>query len=207
MTSHAHIITSIVPHVKTKGRYSVFVDQVYSFSLSADALLQQKLVVGQQLSSDDLSSFKLIASVDSAYGRALNLVARRPRSEWELYDYMYRKKFSKEIATTVIERLKSHNYVNDEAFATSWVESRRLLKSMSKRRIIMELRQKHISDDVIKTVMLDDNTKDIDSIKDVIRKKQHRYSDSQKLVQFLAGQGYNYDDIRSALDEINSPED
>ena len=47
-------ITSIQVQLKNSGRYSVFVDGKYAFSLSADALLDSRLVSGQEVSESDI---------------------------------------------------------------------------------------------------------------------------------------------------------
>jgi SOS response regulatory protein OraA/RecX len=47
---------------------------------------------------------------------------------------------------------------------------------------------------------------DISALKSTIEKKrrQSKYSDDLKLMQYLARQGYNYDDIKTAL-QADSP--
>lgn len=194
-------ITAIKQQVKRQGRYSVFVDEKYVFSLSETALLDQKIVVGQEISAEDLKAFKDASKFDKAYNLTLAYVARRPRSEWELRDYFRRKEIDEEAAGQILQRLKNFGYVDDAAFARSWVENRRLLKPMSKRRLTLELRQKHVADDIIRGVLEEDETSDRDTLRELIerKRKQTRYQDVQKLMQYLARQGYSYDDIKSTL--------
>ena len=42
-------ITSIKQQAKNSGRYSVYIDEEYAFSLSESALLASKLVKGQEV--------------------------------------------------------------------------------------------------------------------------------------------------------------
>ncbi|PID33490.1 hypothetical protein CR969_00415, partial [Candidatus Saccharibacteria bacterium] len=37
----------------------------------------------------------------------------------------------------------------------------------------------------------------------IIAKKRARYPDEQKLIAYLARQGFNYDDIRSAISQLD----
>jgi regulatory protein len=81
------------------------------------------------------------------------------------------------------------------------VESRRLLKATSKRKLAMELKQKRIAEDIITQVLAEDETDERHVLRDLIAKKrtQTRYQDEQKLLAYLMRQGFNYDDIKAAL--------
>jgi regulatory protein len=194
-------ITAIKSQVKRRGRYSIFVDDKYAFSLSENALLDQKIIIGQEITREELTGFKDASKFDKAYNLTLAYVARRPRSEWELRDYFRRKEIDEESGEQIMNRLKDFGYVDDLAFARSWVESRRLLKPVSKRRLVLELRQKHVADDIARQVLEEDETSDKDTLRQLVarKRKQSRYQDDQKLMQYLVRQGYSYDDVKSAL--------
>jgi regulatory protein len=194
-------ITDIKQQVKRQGRYSVFVDGKYVFSLSESALVDQRIHIGQEVTHDELEGFKKASKFDKAYNLTLAYVARRARSEWELRDYFRRKEIDDEAGEQILDRLRSYGYVNDLAFASSWVENRRLLKSVSRRRLMLELRQKHIADDIVRAVLEEDETSDRDTLRDLIEKKrrQTKYQDDTKLMQYLVRQGYSYDDVKSVL--------
>jgi hypothetical protein len=46
-------ITAIKQQVKRQGRYSIFVDDKYAFSLSENALLDQKITIGLEIGQAD----------------------------------------------------------------------------------------------------------------------------------------------------------
>lgn len=194
-------ITDIKQQVKRQDRYSIYVDGKYAFSFSEHELLSSSLRINQEFTPDELEKLKKTAVEDKAYMRALDLLMRRFRSEWELRDYLKRKEYTPDIIDKIINRLSGAGYVNDKKFATSWVENRRLLKSTSKRKLQMELRQKRIADDVIQEVLSEDETDERQVLKDLIAKKQMqtRYQDPQKLMAYLMRQGFNYDDVKSAM--------
>ena len=194
-------VTDIKQQVKRQGRYSIYVDNAYAFSLSENALLDQKIRIGQEVSAEQLRQYKEASKFDKAYNLVLAYVARRPRSEWELRDYFRRKEIEEEAGDRILSRIKNFGYIDDTAFARSWVENRRLLKSVSRRRLMQELRQKHVQDDIIRLVLEEDKTSDRDTLRQLIerKRKQTRYQDETKLMQYLARQGYGYDDIKSAL--------
>lgn len=194
-------ITKIESQVKTKGRYSVFVDDKFEFGLSELALINSGIKIGNEIDEQQLKHFKSISDLDKMHGRILDLLARRPRSEWEIRDYLKRKKTSSEDTDDLLNMLSKSGYVDDEEFARRWIENRRLLKLTTKRKLMLELKQKRISDQIIKKVLDEDQTDEKDVLKELIEKKrtQTRYKDDKKLITYLIGQGFNYYDIKTII--------
>lgn len=200
-------ITAIKTQVKNAGRYSLYVDGEYAFSLSADALLDAKLVNGQEISAEEVKLYKKLSADDKAYGLALAYVARRMRSEGELRDYFRRKQYDAALGDQLMARLRHVGLVDDREFAQHWVENRRLLKSISSRRLRLELKQKHISDQIIAEVLSADTVgaDDRHALQELVAKKctQSRYQERDKLMAYLLRQGFSYDDVKDALQDVN----
>ncbi|MGH3054920.1 MAG: RecX family transcriptional regulator, partial [Gaiellaceae bacterium] len=149
-------ITNIKQQVKRADRYSVFVDGKYSFSLSEAALLSERLAGGQEIDKVRLDELKKTSGADKAYGNALRYVAMRPRSVWEVQTYLRRNQVDEPVAEDIIGRLESVGLLDDVAFAQAWVANRRLLKSVSKRKLKLELQQKRLPESVISQAMQED---------------------------------------------------
>lgn len=199
-------ITVIRPQSRTPGRYSIFIDEKYTFSLSDGALLDSKLVVGQELTKEEIEHWKQISADDKILGRALQYAMIRPRSNWEMEQYLKRKKASPALTNSILNKLSIMNLVDDSSFARSWVTNRRLLRPTSKRKLQQELRAKHVSDDVIELTLQEDKTDEMEILKQIIFKKrtQTKYkTDDLKLMQYLARQGFNYSDIKAVLSSTN----
>lgn len=194
-------ITKIDAQVKLKGRYSVFVDEVFAFGISELGLIEGGYKVGQEVTKAELADFKAAAQTDKIYNMTLGLLARRPRSRWEIQDYLRRKEVEPQAAEDIIARLGSKHFIDDRDFARRWVENRRLLKSISRRKLEVELRTKRVHDTIIKEILSEDETDEFDVLVTEVEKKrrQTRYQDDQKLMQYLARQGYGYEDIKRAL--------
>jgi regulatory protein len=150
-----------------------------------------------------LEDLKKAAVLDKGYDRALNLISRRPRSRWELEDYLKRKDYEPEAIENILGALSEKGFVDDYDFAKRWVENRRLLKSTSKRRLRQELKQKRVADDIIDQVLEEDETDERKVLRELVERKrrQTKYQDDLKLMQYLSRQGYSYDDIKSAITE------
>src|SRR5262245_45569913 len=117
-------ITAIKQQVKRADRYSVFVDGKYAFSLSESGLLAERLASGQELTTIQLNQLKKTAGQDKAYGSALRYVSLRPRSEWEVQEYLRRKQVESADAQKIIAKLHAVRLLDDQAFAMSWVANR-----------------------------------------------------------------------------------
>jgi len=194
-------ITAIKQQVKRTDRYSIFVDEKYAFSLSESGLIQSGLASGQELTPAELKKLKKDAGLDRAYYNALRYVAMRVRSEWEIHMYLQRKEIDKDTSLEVIRRLKHARLLDDFEFARVWISNRRTLKSTSKRRLRLELMQKHVPNDIIDEALAEDETDERQALRDLIAKKRARYPDPQKFMAYLARQGFRYDDIKSVLEE------
>jgi regulatory protein len=199
-------ITSIKQQVRRAGRYSIFVDDKYAFSLGESALLDSKLTTGQELDGAQVRQFKQASIDEKLYNNTLNYATLRPRSTWEIETYLKRKKCPAPLLKSILNKLSNIGLLNDEAFARSWVANRRLLKPISRRRLIQELRLKHIDDAIAQQALAEDETDELSVLAQLIARKrqQTRYQDSQKLMQYLAGQGFSYGDIKSALEQVDA---
>jgi regulatory protein len=198
-------ITNIKQQVKRADRYSVFVDDKYAFSLGESALLELQLASGQELDAQRLKEFKEVSSNDKAYGNALRYAAMRLRSEWELRTYLRRKEVDEPVAEQIISKLQNLHFLDDAAFARSWVANRHLLKSTSQRKLRLELKQKRVPEAIIDVVLREDEVDERESLRQLVAKKQARYPDRTKFMQYLARQGFGYDDIKAVLN--TPPED
>lgn len=116
------------------------------------------------------------------------------------YETVEKQGVSKEIADRVYTRLEEKGHINDENFARWWVETRHQTKGISMRKLTAELRAKGVATETIEQTMQNCTREEKSEIEKVIAKKRARYAgDEQKLVAYLARQGFSYDDIRGAL--------
>src|SRR3982751_2018385 len=135
-------ITSIKQQVKHIGRYSVFVDGEYSFSLSETALLDSKLASGKELTKEQVNEYKQLSEDDKLYNQTLRYIALRPRTKWEIKTYLSRKNGSPPLLESILNKLSNIDLIDDLKYAQAFVNDRRLLRPSSRRKIINDLRKK-----------------------------------------------------------------
>ncbi len=199
-------ITKVAPAAKTPGRYNIFVDGQYSFSLDELQLVQAGLHSGLDIDEEQLAKFRNESEFGKNYIRAIDLISRRLRSEKEIRDYARRKSWAADNTERVIERLKARGYLNDKVFAESFVRARQNAGKYSRRRIELDLRRKGIADSIVKEV-LHDEVSDTDALRKLIAKRVKRYDDPTKLKAYLLRAGFNYDDINREIDAYHNSSD
>lgn len=210
-------ITGISQQQRDPNRINVHVDGKYRFSLDINQVVDIGIKVGNEYSEAELAELENESQFSRLYMRTLEYCLMRPHSSREIRDYMYRKTMSKkvrnkrtgdlydrpgvskELTERVFERLVKKGYIDDEKFARYWIENRNLSKGASRRKLQAELQAKGVERQVIDTLLAKTQRTDESELQKVIAKKSARYPDEQKLMQYLARQGFSYDDIKSAL--------
>lgn len=145
---------------------------------------------------------------------ALKFLASRPRSEKEISDNLKKKKAPDEIIKQVIVKLKEKKFLNDQEFATWWIEQRQRFRQKSLRIIKLELRQKGISADILESVMNQEEgvKHDTENARQLVERQFGKYKHLekrelyQKLGAFLARKGFDWDTIKESIDEVYKEE-
>lgn len=166
-------------------------------------MLDSKLAVGQELSQAQLKEFKQASVDDKLYNNTLSYLAIRPRTTWEIETYLQRKGASPPLSKAILNKLSNVNLLDDKKFAEAFVNDRRLLRPASRRKIIMELRKKRVADEIIQAVVGNEPDDEQAALRTIIERKrrQAKYRDDLKLMQYLSRQGFNYGDIKAALNK------
>lgn len=198
-------VTAIKAQIKNVERVSIHVDGKYAFSLTQSQLLEHKLFTGKELSETEIEELKRASDYGKLLERVMNYVMIRPRSVREVRDYFWRKKADPDMGQNIIDKLLTRGYLDDAKFAASWVRARQLTKPVSKRRLNAELQQKGVASDIISQSLNEDAYDESTALREIITKKQKqaRYQDEQKLMQYLARQGFGYDLIKTTLAEMS----
>lgn len=194
-------ITSIKQQVKNPDRASLFVDGKYSFSLTLNDLVAEKLKINQEITDAELKRLTKLSVDGKLKARALEWVLNRPRSTRELKDYLYRKKADPDQSDALIIYFQNTGYVDDAKYAT-WLIDLRRRGGKSDRVIQMELMKKGVDRTIAQEVMRNQGGNERDLLRQLIEKKRHlsRYkNDEQKFKMFLLRQGFKYDDIKAVL--------
>ena len=211
------IVTALTVQQRDPNRINVMIDGKYRLSLDVFQLTSLGIKVGRNYSEQELADLEAESQFGKLYARTLDYCLMRPHSAREVRDYLYRKTrtakvksrrtgeikdrpgVSIAITDRVFNRLVEKGYVDDEKFARFWVENRNQTKGASRRKLQAELAAKGVDRTIIERQLATTERTDENELKKIIAKKRSRYPDEQKLMHYLARQGFSYDDIKSAL--------
>ena len=194
-------ITAIKQQVKNPKRVNVFVDDKYEFSLTLDELLKEKLKNGSELEKTDVRRLKKISADGKLRIRAMEWLLNRPHSTREFRDYLYRKKAEPELIEAFIKEFSDKGYLDDRKFGGWFIELQKR-RGKSDRALRATLFKKGVGRELVDELLAAEPDDEVERLKATIEKKRRlpRYrSDQQKLKQYLARQGFNFDLINQEL--------
>lgn len=189
--------------------------------LALDLFMRAGLASGDELSEAELRGLVEQDEIHRARHAAMNLLAHRARSRAELRRRLWRKEFPDPVIDETLAWLEERGYVDDRAFAESFVRDRLRLKPRGRVGLIQELRKKgvdsHVAEAAIAAVMdaeeVDDRSlarrsaeawarKNASALRKARASTDHRRKARRRLYGHLARRGFAPDAVRTAIDAI-----
>jgi regulatory protein len=187
-------ITALEYQKKNRDRVSVFLDGRFAFGLPA--IVAARLAQGQYLSDSEIEDLREEGTGETAYNRVLNYLSYRPRSQWEVVDYLQKRDVPDSQIEAIVERLSRAGLLDDEDFARYWVENRERFRPRGPSALRYELRRKGLSHEVIEQVLepLDVSESAYRAACNKARQLSHvdEMTFRQKLIGYLARRGFSY---------------
>lgn len=213
MNKNTFTITSITQAVKKEENVNIFLNEQFWININKNELLELQLFKGKNISLEEKELLEKRAKLNKVKEKVINLISIRPRSKYELEQYLINKiKAEKEEAISIIEQLIVDKYQSDEEFADWYVRNRVSFGYHGVNKIRAELLKKRIDKAIIKQVINkyfkddeENTTGQINKLKEYIKKieKQIRYKDEydkrNKIIRRLLSRGYDFETIKKAL--------
>jgi regulatory protein len=140
------------------------------------------------------------------FSLAVRYIGVRPRSVYEVRQYLERKGIESAEVEAVVERLSESGLLDDKMFAESWIASRQALKPRSRVRLQQELAVKGVAKQVIQEALAELGEEgELQALERIIAKKRRlgQYQDPEKLMSYLLRQGYSFDKAKEALTRLH----
>jgi regulatory protein len=201
-------ITRIVASPRAPGRFSVMVDGKAAHTLGVAAIERLGLAVG----ATTVGREEIIAREEGllrTYDRAVMMLAARGRAAKDLERLLVRKGEPAEFARLAVERLASEGFVDDDAYARSFVRSKSSGAGLARRRLQQELTRKGVeravAADAIDEVFAEEEVDEVAAATALARKRARSLhgvdaqSQRRRIYSFLARRGYSPDTITSAI--------
>ena len=163
--------------------------------------------------NDDIERFYDEVSYEASLEKGIFLISLKDRTKKEVRLKLEEKYRNKAAILRAIEKLEEFGYLNDLNYAMSYIEGR----TYGKNRISYNLFQKGINKDLVEKAYLtldeekEENVEDV-KLEKLIEKKgkkvnvnnerdEKKIKEEQKLIQYLARQGFSLDKIFKKLKE------
>jgi regulatory protein len=194
-------ITAIKQQQRDSERVSLYLDGKYAFSLTLSQLVSEKLKVGIAIDEQRLAGLIQSSQNEKLRLKAMNWTFLRPRSTYELRQYLKRQQRTKQLEAStdwIVDDFVKRSWVDDVQFAKWWV-GRSSRKSKSQTALRSELAAKGIDREIISEVLeVGSDNSVLPELITSLRKKS-RYQDDERLMRYLAGKGFHYSSIVEAL--------
>jgi regulatory protein len=195
-------ITAITRQIKDKRRCNVYVDGRFCCGLTLEAMVKNRLKVGQTVSPERLAEIQLESEKNTAFDKALTHISATQKTEKQMRDFLQGKGYLPTVIDYVVEKLRSYNFLNDGQYAEAYVES--ISKRKGSKLIRMELRGKGVSEaeidaalDTLPVEREEETAKAL--LEKYMRGKVRDKTTLQKACRYLLGKGYDYEVVKSAL--------
>lgn len=196
-------ITKIEVQKNNKQRINLFLDDKFYCGLSCETVVKNKIKEGLEISLEQIDFLKDETEKETALSKALNLISKTQKTIKQVKEYLTKKGFEENTINYVLDKLLEYNYLNDEIFAKNYTKYK--TKTNGKRKILMELKQKGVEEDLAK-LSVEDFSNDEEYIYNVAEKylksKPRDIKTKQKAYRFLSSKGYASDNIIKCLNKF-----
>ena len=206
-------VTAIKPQ-KNKDFVNLFLDGQFAFSLSLLDLANKKIRVGTQMSLGEVQELSAQATVAKMVNRAVAHLSYRPRSRFEIKNFLQRKFFGKDKSlgetevTKALKTLADLKLLDDEALARQlWQERSAGSKARGLNFIQAELRRKGINKEIIEELSKQSQSFDWKSTATALVEKRQRIYHKlprevrrRRLISLLLRRGFDWSLAATVVD-------
>jgi len=197
-------IVTAIERLKFKRRADIWLDGEKAFSLGRELIATSGITAGRELTPVEITALQQQDERMQAMEGALRLLALGPRSERDLRLRLRRRGLGADAVDGAVARMREMGYLDDAAFARSFVESRLSTAPRSRRSLAFELQQKGVAREVSAGAL--EAVSDEDAAYDAARRRLgslgglDRQAFRRRLGSFLASRGFGYGVARTTID-------
>ena len=194
-------ITDMQIQKNNKTRANVYIDGEFSMALEMLTVMKLGLKIGQEVSESKLAEAVFDSEKSVAFEKAMGYLGRGMKTVKQMRDYLTKKAYAPEVVDYVIVRLKEYRYLDDNAYAKTYVEhnsatkgERRLKQELVSKGIAVSLAEEHSEIDFEQA--LSDATRLAEKY---MKNKPQDVKTLQKLQRYLLSRGYSFDIVNNIL--------
>lgn len=199
-----HIITDIT--ITKKGRYALFLDGEFSFSIDEETLVEFHLENKKEITTELMEEIRYTSDFRFAKEMAFRLLSYKAYTKKDLYDKLI-KYVSEDVVQDTIEKMQDLSLVDDLDYAMRYSRDLFNIKKYSLSKISLELKKKGIDEEYIEEALCQFEEESSErQISEIIFKKYINKLDDEKglrsTVNGLLRRGYSYSDIKTVINNL-----
>lgn len=199
------VISKVEMQKKHKDRVNIFVDDEFYTSMFLDTAVKYSIKKGAEIDEELFKKQVTESEHNLAFSKALKYMDTTFKTTKQIRDYLTKKGYDEIIVSNVISKLKEYNYINDEIFAENYISTYKSKygKNMLKSKLI----SKGVSKEIIDNILRNFETKNSVIDKMLLKKIGNKPVDREllaKCTRFLAGRGFSFDEINSAIRRLKN---
>lgn len=201
-------ITNLEVQKKDDRRVNLYLDDKFYAGVSIELVMKHHLKKGMEIGKDELDELVLEDEKGKALDKAVKYISSTLKTTKQIRDYLKKKEYNPQTIDYVIDKMQEYKYLDDETYAKAFIST--YSGKYGKLKLVSALKSKGVSDKIIDNVLCADDLKmenSIESTANKYLKNKPRTSETyMKLSRFLYSRGYEYDDIKSLINELKGEE-
>ena len=185
-----------------RGRCRIWINDEPAFCLTPGEAEELALFEGGTIEEDQLEMLIKTFLTKKACRRAVDVLSVRDKTCAQMRELLKKEEFPPEAVEGAMQYLMQHHYVDDLRYACTYLSLRQ--GKDSRLRLTQQLMQRGISKEIIDLAFEEEGEGDQEAlIMDLLRKKHYSpdagEKEREKVIRYLAGRGFSYDQIKKAL--------
>ncbi len=183
---------------KENSKYKIFLDSGDIITTYEEVILKNGLLYNKKIENKILDKINSDTSYYISYHKALNLINRRLRSEFEIREALRKNELPNKDIDNIVEDLKRINLINDENYAKAYTNDKINLSLDGPYKIKKHLEENKIDETYIEMALSNINEETLyNHIDKIISKKiknNTKYTEymlKQKIINYLINLGYD----------------
>lgn len=142
------IITKISAQ-KRPGRYNIFLDNHYAFSLSEKTIASFVLLKGKELTEEQIEEIRNFDDNAKASDLAAKFLSYEPRTIFEVLQYLKKREVSDIAAANAVNELTELGYLDDEQYVHLFINNDLQVGTDGPRNLARKLSQKGVDPELV----------------------------------------------------------
>ena len=204
MTLNKPQITALEVNPQNPEKRDVFVDGEFYLTVPLLLLREQELTIGSDFGEQEQRALLIAAQLIPAKEKAYQYLGYGDLSRAKLHEKLTRFGIDPQIAELTCDEMEKRGYIDDQRLAAAMAKRFAESKRWGVRRILPEMRQRGIPDDLAREAVGALETDFYETARYHVENKYRRYDltdrkERDKVFQGLLRLGFDFDEAKAAL--------